>query len=159
MEQVQHPFLICESQDRWTKLVRRYAQHADSRLPDSTRIIRVPGSAFLEQQLVTAIDPLVAIDISTANAQQVLRIVAAVQKRPARTRFVGLGDDESRNSAGWLRSCGLHACYFSLTRVQSLVKLAQRHFADLALSNSLSDRQKGSLAEIAEQFRNQMNVS
>ena len=129
--------VVCESEDRWTKLVRRQIQ-----AQDPFRVIRVPGYKFLRQFLSSRTAIFVAIEIDSQNVEPIAELVRRSISGGKNHRFVGLCQTLDRSNAVALRCCGLDACYFSLTNVQSVIRLARRHFATLAkaaISNVQAD--------------------
>ncbi len=124
----QHPdsnrIIVCEKTDRWTKLVRRYVRDRCD-----FEVHRLPGIAFLEGLDRDQFPCFIAVSLDPTNLRQAGQWLFRLRTCGFSCGVVGLAEGFSPADLGWARGLGLDACYFSLTRVQSMIRLAERFFA------------------------------
>ena len=114
--------VICEIEDRWTKMLRRIFRDVPQ-----IQVVRLSGVQYVDDLLEKQVGQLVCIDLGPDNlAHQSPYLFRLVSAR--KHRLVGLCREFHSVERPLLRGIGLDACFFSLTDVKCLARLAERHF-------------------------------
>ena len=118
--------IVCEPNDRWTKLVRR------RQMDGGFSVVRSNSFEFGKREIWRGHGWVFAIHLDDQNVLETLKAISSSGICVRHHCFVGLCDAVFKGSDSMLLSAGLSACFFSPVDVKSLVRLAVTHFEFVA---------------------------
>lgn len=114
-------FLICERSGRWAAALRRAAHDTDPR----GREIRSLDDCWRE--LTASPTSLVAVEVTIANVERVVRWIRRVESAFPRAHVVAVGERELEPTQWLLRDAGARHAVFSPRQLASLARMARRY--------------------------------